>query len=327
MKLEAAERPLEAVRAVERAYPRIWDMAAVARSCKGDPDIGDWPSYCWLPMAGWGTLVRRNAQRMPIAAAVGTWRLSTGIYCYNEDLLKELIRTPIGEQTPTAAFFNLPEYCVYIDTPYNTDYSGMFAHLEYDMSPHLKYSSDGQPHGELRLLYLPRTGDILNNTVPVMLHLSNNSIIGSLREAYASKSEIMLENIDNELSLLLYLCSDCPDLGDREPPQYIEPKIIKGRNKWIPRQKPEVWNVGVRLGASIRHYRQGQSTAQDEDGSITGRTVRPHIRRAHWHGYWTGPKKESSRQKFIYKWIPPIPVNVQSAEDGELPAVVHSVKE
>ena len=158
-----------------------------------------------------------------------------------------------------------------------------------------------------------------------MLHLSNNSIIGSLRETYASKSKVMLENIDNELSLLLYLCSDCPDLGDREPPQYIEPKIIKGRNKWIPRQKPEVWNVGVRLGAAIKRYHE-YSSAQEGEGNDTGRSVRPHIRRAHWHGYWTGPKKESARQKFIYKWIPPIPVNVQSSGGGELPAVVHNVK-
>jgi len=34
-----------------------------------------------------------------------------------------------------------------------------------------------------------------------------------------------------------------------------------------------------------------------------GGTVRPHIRRAHWHGYWTGPREGT--QTFVYHWLPP----------------------
>ncbi len=345
MKTEVANRPIEALRTVERLYPRIWDNAALCRAAKEDGET-TWPDYVWLPMAGWNAAISQDAYRLALVAAVGTWRLSKGIYCFDDDLTQELRRTPMSEKAPTAAFYNLPEYCVYIATPHNPDYSGIFAHLEYDMEQYLlslqrrcyssiftplkydidpvsAYNSDNDPHTELRLLYLPREGDVFVNSVRVMLHIDSNNIINSLRAVYGTRSEEMLEYISGELSLLLYLCSDAPDMGDREPPKYIEPKRIKGQNKWIPRQKPEIWDVGVRIGAAIRRY--GAAEKQNaSDAEPTGRTVRPHIRRAHWHGFWSGPRKEPARQRFAYKWIPPIPVNL--TPDGDLPAVVRDVK-
>jgi hypothetical protein len=33
------------------------------------------------------------------------------------------------------------------------------------------------------------------------------------------------------------------------------------------------------------------------------RQHKPHIRSAHWHGYWTG-KRGSAARRFILKWLP-----------------------
>ena len=250
--------------------------------------------------------------------------MSKGVYSFDEDLARELMSTPMSEVAPTAVFRNLPEFCVYIDTPWNRDHCGVFAHLEYDVHPNAKYSSTVEPHSELRMLYLARKGDMFKGSWPFMLHIDNNNIINSLRECYGAKSEEILYSISDELSLLLYLCSESPDYGDRTPPKYAEPKRVKGGYKWIPKQRPEQWDVGVRLGAAIKAYRA--SEAHDRDAEPTGRTVRPHIRRAHWHGYWTGPRKEPAQQKFVHKWIPPIPVNVAQTDEGELPAVIRDVK-
>lgn len=46
----------------------------------------------------------------------------------------------------------------------------------------------------------------------------------------------------------------------------------------------------------------------------TDKKQTPHIRKAHWHGYWKGSKKENT-QEFFYKWIPPVVVN-QYAENA-----------
>lgn len=324
MDMSKAQRPLEALRYVEEKYPNIWRMAANASAMNGIPDIGRWPSYCWLPMAAWAPIVHNDVISLPLAAAAGTWRLSKGIYSFDDDLARELMSTPMSEIAPTTIFRNLPEFCVYIDTPWNKDHCGVFAHLEYDIRPDSKYSNTGEPHSELRLLYLARYGDMFKGSLPFMLHIDNKNIINSLHECYGVKSEEILFTISDELSLLLYLCSEAPDYGDREHPEYAEPKRIKGGYKWIPKQRPEQWNVGVRLGAAIRNYQA--SEAHDRNVEPTGRTVRPHIRRAHWHGYWTGPRKEPAQQRFIHRWIPPIPVNVAQTDEGELPAVIRDVK-
>lgn len=324
MDMSKAQRPLEALKYLEERYPKIWKLAAFAYTAKSDPDIGGWPSYCWIPMAAWRAIVGGDVRVMPLAAAAGTWRLSKGIYSFDDDLARELMSTPMSEVTPTTVFRNLPEFCVYIDTPWNKDHCGVFAHLEYDIRPNPKYSSTVEPHSELRMLYLARYGDILKGSWPFMLHIDNHNIIRSLQECYGTKSEEILYAISDELSLLLYLCSEAPDYGDRTPPKYVEPKRIKGGYKWIPKQRPEEWNIGVRLGAAIRNYKASEAHAGD--GEPTGRSVRPHIRRAHWHGYWTGPRKEPAQRKFVHKWIPPIPVNVTPEDDGELPAVIRDVK-
>ncbi|MDR1660399.1 MAG: hypothetical protein LBR94_08720, partial [Desulfovibrio sp.] len=47
---------------------------------------------------------------------------------------------------------------------------------------------------------------------------------------------------------------------------------------------------------------------------------RAHIRRAHWHGYWTGPRKprpdipeERQWRRFSYRWLHPMLVG---GDDG-----------
>lgn len=330
MDMTKAQPPLDALRYLERRFPKIWDTAAYARGCKGDSDAGDWPDYCWLPMSAWSAIVRLDVRAMPLAAAAGTWRLSKGIYDFDGDLAEELMSTPLSEETPTSVFFSLPEYGIYIPTPWNEKYSGMFAHLEYDLRlrpsrVHDPFHRTGPEsgHDELRLLYLPREGDMVQKSMPAMLHIGPGvSVMGSLSGIYGQYSPEILRRVEEELSLLLYLCSSEPDYGDRQPPAYHEPKKIKGRYKWIPAQKITEWEVGVRLGAAIRGFRASERRGSDSEP--TGRTVRPHIRRAHWHGYWTGPRREAGGQKFVYKWIPPVPVNAAAGGEG-FPAVVRAV--
>jgi hypothetical protein len=38
-----------------------------------------------------------------------------------------------------------------------------------------------------------------------------------------------------------------------------------------------------------------------------------HVRRAHWHAFWTGPKASTEERKLILHWLPPIAVNVDDA--------------
>jgi len=110
------------------------------------------------------------------------------------------------------------------------------------------------------------------------------------------------------LSLLLYLCSDEPEIDDsREPgvsPEYTRPKKVKGGYRLFEPSKVRTWEVGRSisrtLSAAIR---------------ATGSHKSPHIRRAHWHGYWTGPR--TGDRNFIYRWIPPTAVAIDQRESEE----------
>lgn len=92
----------------------------------------------------------------------------------------------------------------------------------------------------------------------------------------------------------------------------------------ITRQKKHVsaatWHeVGFHLGASIRAY-QRYANVQERNGNH--RQIRPHMRRAHWHHYWTGPK--NGTRKLVLKWIAPTLVGADNAES--LSATGHRIE-
>jgi len=79
------------------------------------------------------------------------------------------------------------------------------------------------------------------------------------------------------------------------------------------RSSATVTEVGFRIGSSLREY--GRSVSRG-DGS--GATVRPHVRRAHWHRFWTGPM--GGDRKLVTKWLHPCLVGV-----GEVQTTLHKV--
>ena len=133
-----------------------------------------------------------------------------------------------------------------------------------------------------------------------------------------------LQNITASLapmvSVLLYLCSEEPDIADERgtdrQPAKPPAKKTKAGPRIFPPDNPSFWETGFRLGDAIRR-------AQSESGSLSGSTPRPHIRRAHWHGYWTGPK--SGQQRMVIKWVHPILVGIERNEEI-MPTVRHVKK-
>ncbi|HGW5371068.1 TPA: hypothetical protein ACNIJL_000016 [Pseudomonas aeruginosa] len=119
------------------------------------------------------------------------------------------------------------------------------------------------------------------------------------------------------LSLLLYLCSEQPDISDWEPeqPQF---KYLGKKRRWLASKDIREWDVGLRLGAAVQSARKRSDATKRSTGN--GTPVRPHVRRTHWNLYWVGKRGE---QTISLRWLPPIPVNVADAE--KLPAVLHPV--
>jgi hypothetical protein len=69
---------------------------------------------------------------------------------------------------------------------------------------------------------------------------------------------------------------------------------------FVAADRVRIWNVGDKIGEVIRQQRE----------SIGDRKhTRRHLRRAHWHGYWTGARGSEDRE-FSYKWLSPMVVGV-----------------
>ena len=109
-----------------------------------------------------------------------------------------------------------------------------------------------------------------------------------------------------------YICSVNSDIAQVYEPN---PKLRKNNAK---KRSAATWHeVGYRIGAELRRYERYRTERSPHKGG----TVRPHMRRGHWHHYWTGPR--NGERRLVLKWI--APTLVGSKGQGIESATVHMV--
>lgn len=94
------------------------------------------------------------------------------------------------------------------------------------------------------------------------------------------------------------------------------------KREYVPREKTELSEVGYRVGSTIRKALSNESREKvvyiGEHGKGAPKT--PHIRRSHFHSYWTG---SGDNKTIEVKWINTIFVNGVEKEDK---TTVHKVE-
>ncbi|WP_157040484.1 AcrVA2 family anti-CRISPR protein [Polaromonas naphthalenivorans] len=348
-------RPRDHVTAAGRLYPSAWKQSETMRSGRGQ-GFPDWPAWCFLPIAATQAIVATGAgvdaqwlhvshpERIPDAArlaGLAGWRMTQGIYRFDPAVYEAVRDTLVAGDIPSDVLYRLPEWCVYIETPNmllgDVQMHGAFAHLEHDVNT-------GQPELRFLLDIDEAAGPAL---MPAVLHLGRWTLADALTRSLnlaAGNAVSAGEQLPNDfakgmsgvlrpvleplLSLLLYLCSQAAEVGDgQRRPANPEPKRVKGGLRLFVAERPTTWDVGVRLGAALR-----QAYAAEQTGQVAGHVgPRPHIRRAHWHGFRSGAMKRddgsdipAAQRPFELRWLPPIAVNVSKPDD--LPAVIRLVK-
>lgn len=304
----------------------------------------EWPSWCLIPEEGWKTIresfiesktdteniVEMNRCRTDslLLASVGTWRISKGIYRFNDVLQNELMVSGISGDIPTHVFKRLPEWGVYLEIPPGvcTDVfstvCGAWVRLGYEITTGAELVSivleDGAGSHKRYCCHLSE------KTIPDMVQICIERQIRTLGLGYqwdhrsaeyqrsvrdmikmGSPTE-QTDMLSKVLSALLYICSSEPDIEDREEPDarpsLARPKLVGKRDMFVAADRVRIWNVGDNVGEQIRKAREEPS-----DRAHTRR----HLRRAHWHGYWTGARGSDERQ-FTYKWLSPMVVGVSN---------------
>lgn len=141
------------------------------------------------------------------------------------------------------------------------------------------------------------------------------------------------------VSTVLYLCATNTEIaaadGSGRLPANPQPRKTKKRGeKLFAANGVSRWDVAWRLGARLRKAEEREAKEAAERlkaggfaGDGTRKRPRGHIRRAHWHSYWRGPRDPArfAERDLVLKWILPTAINVDNGDEGGLPAVVRPV--
>ncbi len=350
--------PVHFLNEQSRAFPGVWKLVDAMRESPvgADPDI--WPKWCFLPIAGALACIEQYSVKeinsslyASFVAALAPWRLGKGIYRFDETLYEAVTKTPI-KKLPVEVFYRLPEWCLFIEAPL-MGFDGFFVHLERDGK---------NDRNELRLLFIDEEASCVvpiylerGKSVEECLEMATLVVIGrvhinitenrmelddrvcidaacNLQRTRPDRYKIIEGNVAHwvknsdeiarAVSLVAYICSANAEFPDESRPANPQPKRTKKGMRFFPSPKPKTWAMGMRIGAAIRLYRQKRESGEYVG---TGGEAPPHIRMAHWHGFWKGPRNRPDEREFVVHWLPPIPVNIEQGADG--PAVLHPVKQ
>lgn len=319
------------------ACARLDRLYAIRDQIEAD---GEWPAWCAMPMSEVMACLmaqyRTQAltpfvleQTAPLTAAY-LWQKTKQVFRFDATLRAELEAQTFSGDLPGDALLRLPVPCVYVEGMFDLFgqrvADGFFAWLEYDVRndwKELRLLAVTDADNSFASLMLPIKGTIEQSLAALKASADFNAETALGQSITAGETEVpitMAENLrvwSRALNLLLYLCAEEPDYD--KPPRTRKAKPAATLSAERPPRAPSVTTAGVRIGAVIRKGYAGEKTERESVGSHASKA--PHVRRAHWHHYWTGAR-ESSERSLVLKWIPPVFVGGGASQS----VTVHPVK-
>lgn len=276
------------------------------------PDI---PDFCFLPsteLLDHPAALHHLADIFVIEALI-PWRYTQTIYQFNAQLAAALLDSPLDDDTPTSLFHNLPSYSIYIQAPGLTAFGarmhGFWVTPIYSPSVptdrtvlYILYNTAhtlGEHEGYAVSLDVGKT--IHDYTPATVLGLQSPTISLTPKELKRRHDAAKC------LQLLMYICSIEPDITPPPPIQIdTQLKIVRPKKRGLrllPPDQPSIHKVGNHIDLPTAPE---PTLATRNHGR--GTPKRPHVRRGHWHRYWTGPR--DGNQTLRTTWLPPTLINI-----------------
>lgn len=216
------------------------------------------------------------------------WYKQKQVYRFDEDLWNTI--SEVDDVNINSIIFNsLPFNCFYIEHPIHSFSGAIFIKIENRIQ--ICFVGDKNNYSS----YLDF---VLNEETTINTMFNQNTTDEITNNPWFTQA------IKSILSAALYLCSEKPDISTYK--QDI-PETTKNRTKRQSKSKTsnnsiKINTTGLKIGKVIREFnlqKKKYTTIQNHNGKHTPKT--PHIRKAHWHSFWTGNKEN---RKLIIKFIP-----------------------
>jgi len=297
------------------------------------------PAWCALPSSFIASHIAGSSDKhdvmrvlnkpmvFDLTSALLWWR-NKMIYRFDKTLADMLALQHLDGKIPFEAFDYLPYPCVFIERDMifgDYDVGGFFAWLDWGTKENKRV---------LHLNFLRKDSTSMQTVIPI----SGGTIKESVAEMAKNKDKRawgkfslddvlqspVVKSLSECVNLLLYLCSEKPDMSDD-----IKLRVRRSRDSFGNPKRVVAWDVGIRIGAALRKtsvsIARSDNDNDDESAENNKPTTskRPHMRRAHWHSYWTG-KRDGTDRKLILRWLPPTAINLDSEES---PTVITPVKD
>jgi hypothetical protein len=279
---------------------------------------------------------RLSTEGTRLANTVAVWaayRDAKTIYTVDALLVEGLARTPWPDQVPTAAL-RLPSRCAVLSIPWGLGNAHVAAHYDlltrHEASGRLELRLSlliGQLWQTISILHLvgEDLGACVRDAAHVTAELAEEQAARSARNVERSRMGLVDGNLGIQadafhwdlpglaLTVLLYLGGE-PDIVRQIHPGARPEREARMRrrdpDRWQDLREPEVSVLGTAYRAAIERWEMEQR-APSAERREEARTVRPHVRRAHAHLYWTGRGREIPRVRFLL----PIPVHGAALPD------------
>lgn len=252
--------------------------------------------------------------------AMHFWRFAKTVYDFSPRFLSLL------EQTEDAPVYkNVLEHMPYRDflmtLPEGLPYDIMLVHIEFENTVNPEEadvlfflclrtaSSANNEKAWYNIIRQPcRSGEMLLKTF----------MQGAAKYADQNESNEIARCMRIAVSACYYLASKNAEIREVRVPKSDRPTIPSSHGGKPKRVAVKAYQVGYTLGKSFEQQLKEQpSASRQTTGPTGGHTVRPHVRRAHWHHYWTG----AGRTTLEVRWIEPTLVLPGGKGETELPTI------
>lgn len=244
------------------------------------------------------------------------WEKYKQIYRFDKTLYNTLTQDTLDGNVPARIILErLPFESFFIENPIQDDtgfeYRGVYViMMNGDTGKELLlYYVAQTPERDYRFCYVPlgvgeMTLEELMNTRNRHYNIPPKAIAAS--NSYYEQNVLLTKKI---LNLIVYLCSEEQDT------EKVVIRVPKGKKK---ETKVRKTYVGKKLGRTI--YETKKRYVYDEKGAIglgKGTPKAPHLRKAHYHSFWTGKKDKPEERKLVVKFVAPTYVNGEERENIE----------